>query len=74
MAPPMWTTKDQLAFLTQEDSKWEFVKSSKTMLKSFYLQTTNAFLEKWPTVPDTKTLKAANGDVAKVQEMAEAQV
>ena len=74
MAPPTWTTKDQLAFLSQEDSKWEYVKSGETTLKSFYLRTTNAFLEKWPTAPDAKTLKAADGDVVKAQEMAEAQV
>jgi hypothetical protein len=58
MAPPMWTTKEQLEFLIEEDVKWAIIKDSGGTLKSFYLQMARTFLEKWPSEDLTQTPEA----------------
>lgn len=69
MAPPTWATQAQLEFLLEEDTKWEFIKAGSTTLKSFYIQTTNAFLEKWPDTPSKSMLGEVNGDATKAQKL-----
>ncbi|KAF9792304.1 hypothetical protein BJ322DRAFT_1102818 [Thelephora terrestris] len=58
MAPPTWTTKEQLEFLIEEDVKWAIIKDSGGTLKSFYLQMARTFLEKWPSEDLTQTPEA----------------
>jgi hypothetical protein len=74
MPPHGWTTPDQLDFLIQEDSRWILAKNGDGTLKSFYTRTTDAFLSKWPGVPDEQTLKEAEGDLAKSQELVKDQI
>jgi hypothetical protein len=62
MAPRTWMTPEQAEFAVEEDSKWELVKASGNTLRSFYIQTTTTFLEKWPIAPDQATLAAAGDD------------
>ena len=66
-----WTTQEQFAFLVDEDKKWHIIKAGNTSLKSFYIQTTNTFLVKWPVEPDKKTLERADGDIGKAKALAE---
>ena len=69
MAPPTWANEVQLAFLWEENSKWDFIKAGSTTLKSFYAITTNTFLEKWPEAPTEEILKEVNYDPVKAQQL-----
>jgi hypothetical protein len=71
MAPPKWSTPEQLAFLVKEDAQWATIKAGNSTLKSFYARTTNSFLEQWPVTPDEKTLVKVGGNAVKAQELAE---
>ena len=48
MPAPHWMIPEQFDFLTAEDMKWAIIKARTGTLKSFYAQTTCAFLEGWP--------------------------
>jgi hypothetical protein len=74
MPPQTWATPDQLQFLTEEDKKWEMVKSGGATLKSFYFVTTQAFHERWPATPDDDILEEAGHDAGKAQEIAQEQL
>lgn len=69
MPPQSWATPEQTKFLVQEDPGWSIAKNGETTLKSFYTRTTNTFLSRWPETPDEATLKDAEGDVVKAQEL-----
>ena len=69
MAPPSWASLEQNEFLCEENTKWDFIKSGSTTLKSFYTQTTNTFLQKWPAAPDEITLAEADGDPVRAQRL-----
>jgi hypothetical protein len=71
MPAPKWTTPEQLAFLTEEDKKWAVIKAGTGSLKSFYVRTTNTFLEKWPASPKAEHLEKAHGDAEKAKQFAE---
>ena len=73
MAPPTWATKEQRQFLLKEDPSWTLIKASGRTLKSFYTQTTRAFLEKWPRTPSVEILALAKGDEAAAKALVEQQ-
>lgn len=66
-----WTTQDQFDFLVQEDAKWLAIKEGSTTLKSFYIQTSNTFHQRWPVTPNPKELLAAEDDEVRAQKIAE---
>lgn len=71
MAPPTWATDEQRAFLLGEDATWSLIKESGRTLKSFYIQTTRAFLAKWPRHPSQEILTLAGGDEAAAKALVE---
>ena len=73
MAPPTWASQLQTVFLTEEDSKWDFIKAGSSTLKSFYAATTNTFLEKFPEEPSEDMLRQVNYDQVKAQQLVYAQ-
>lgn len=74
MAPSPWATPEQQRFLDEEDLKWETIKLDGTTLKSFYLNTTHTFLERWPIIPEKAILEEAGSDVVKARRLAEHQL
>ena len=69
-----WTTQEQYDFLLAEDDKWPNVKVGNSLLKSFYIRTAKAFLEKWPIAPDAETLEEAGGNIEEANALVEAQL